>query len=59
MSKTVNSAFTKFLNETVNLNPNKTSIARKSRDNLINNIANFSGNNDFFTVYSEKNLKFG
>lgn len=59
MSKTVNSAFTKFLNETVNLDPNKTSIARKSRDNLINNIANFSGNNDFFTVYSEKNLKFG
>lgn len=59
MAKTVNSAFAKFLNETVNLDPSKTSTARKSRDNLINHINNFSGDSDFFSVYSEKNLKFG
>jgi len=57
--KTVNSAFTEFLNETINLDHDKTSTVRKSRDNLINHISDFSGDSDFFSVYSEKNLKFG
>ncbi|MDE7425306.1 MAG: nucleotidyltransferase [Lachnospiraceae bacterium] len=59
MATTVDNAFVEFMKNIVNLNPNITSTARKSRDNLINNINQFSGNDDFFAVYSEKNLKFG
>lgn len=59
MATTVDNAFMEFMKNIVNLNPDITSTARKSRDNLINNINQFSGNDDFFAVYSEKNLKFG
>jgi len=43
----------------VNLDPDITSKARKSRDNLIDNINSFSDNDDFFSIYQDKNLKFG
>lgn len=59
MANTVNAAFSDFLKNTVNLESNQTTIARSSRDNLINNITSFSGEDDFFNVYSEHNLRFG
>lgn len=59
MATTVDNAFAEFMKDTVNLDPDITSTARKSRDNLINNISGFSGDDDFFSVYQEKNLKFG
>ena len=59
MARTVNAAFTEFLSNTVNLDPNDTSKARKSRDNLINNISDFSNDEDFFCVFAEHHLKYG
>ena len=59
MATTVNNAFADFMKNTVNLEPNKTSTARASRDNLINNIKNFDGDSDFFKLYNEKILCFG
>lgn len=59
MATTVNNAFEEFMKDVVNLEPDVTNKARKSRDNLINNINDFSGDDDFFSVYKEKNLKFG
>lgn len=56
---TVNSAFKEFMRDKVNLETSQTSTARKSRDNLITNINAFSGYEDFFNIYSDKNLKFG
>ena len=47
------------MKEIVNLDPDITSTARKSRDNLIDNINQFSGEDDFFAVYEEKHLKYG
>ena len=48
MATTVNGAFSEFMRETVNLDQEKTKTARSSRDNLIDNIKGFSGQNDFF-----------
>lgn len=59
MANTVNNVFAEFMKNIVNLDPNVTSTARKSRDNLIGNINGFSGSDDFFSVYQDKNLKFG
>lgn len=59
MGKTVNVAFDEFLRDTVNLDPDKTKTARNSRNNLMNNINDFNSDDDFFNIYSEKNLKFG
>ena len=59
MATTVNSAFSEFMRDKVNLETSKTSTARTSRDNLISNINGFSGDEDFFNIYSDKNLKFG
>lgn len=59
MATSVNNAFSEFLRDTVNLDSNKAATARVSRDNLISNITGFSGDDDFFSVYSERNLKFG
>lgn len=55
MANTVNNAFAEFMKNIVNLDPNVTSTARKSRDNLIGNINGFSGSDDFFSVYQDKN----
>ena len=59
MATTVNSAFTEFLRDTVNLDNSQTQIARKSRDNLLSNIRLFSGENDFFTINGDRSLFFG
>lgn len=59
MATTIDSAFEEFMKNTVNLDPEKTTTARKSRDNLIDNINGFSNDDDFFAVYKERNLKFG
>ena len=56
MATTVNNAFEEFIKDKVNLDQNQTTIARKSRDNLIDNINNFSEDIDFFSVYKDKNL---
>lgn len=47
MATTVNNAFAEFMKEKVNLDQEKTKIARSSRDNLIDNIKGFSGDSDF------------
>ena len=52
MATTVNTAFNEFLKETVRLDPDMTLKARKSRDNLIDNLNGFSGDEDFFNLYS-------
>lgn len=59
MVNTVSNAFSEFTKNIVNLDAKVTYTARKSRDNLIEGINNFDGENDFFSVYQEKNLKFG
>ncbi len=59
MANSVNSAFIEFMRENVNLDKSEVSKARKSRDNLIENINRFGGDEDFFDVYSEMSLIFG
>ena len=59
MATTVNGAFSEFLSNTVNLYAADTTKARSSRDFLIESINAFSGDDDFFNVYTEKNLNFG
>lgn len=59
MATTVNNAFAEFMKDTVNLDADKTKLARASRDNLIENIKDFSSDVDFFQVYEDKILRFG
>lgn len=59
MAITVNGAFADFMKYSVNLDMKKTETARKSRDNLINNIYSFSGNSDFFEINKVRSLNFG
>lgn len=61
MATTVNSSFTEFMNEHVNLDKDDVSTARSSRDWLISqlNYLSDSDNNDFPTLYKEKHLGFG
>ena len=59
MATTVNNAFTEFLKDKVNLEQDKTTIARTSRDNLIYNIKGFNEDSHFFKIYDEKILQFG
>lgn len=49
MATTVNSAFSEFMKDIVNLNPDIVSAARASRDNLLENIAEFDNQTDFST----------
>lgn len=56
MAMTVNTAFTDFLKNTVNLDPTRTTTARASRDNLKTQIAKFE---DFFPLYGAMNIDFG
>ena len=53
MATTVNNAFAEFMKEKVNLDQEKNKIARSSRDNLIDNIKEFSRDTDFYVVYTE------
>lgn len=59
MASTVNSAFMEFMKDKVNLNSEKTKIARTSRDNLINNIHDLGSKNDFFNLYNNIDVSFG
>lgn len=59
MATTVDNAFKEFMKDIVNLDSNKSKLARASRDNLIENIKYFSDDVDFFQVYEEKILRFG
>jgi hypothetical protein len=59
MAKTVDSAFAEFMRDKVNLDSKKTKTARKSRDNLINNINKLGSNEDFFNLYKDINISFG
>ena len=61
MVKTVSSAFREFNENIVNLLPSRTSIARSSRDWLIDNLNKLENKEDlkFPKVYKDKTIKFG
>ncbi len=60
MATTVNNAFEEFMKDIVNLDSEITSEARKSRDNLLTNIAEFNNKEDtFFNLHKPFNLHFG
>lgn len=56
MPKTVNAAFTYFMKNTVNLDPDKVKTARSSRNFLQSRIKGFD---NFFPLYGEKDISFG
>lgn len=58
-AKTVNEAFRHFINEVVNLDATVVDRARDSRDNLLSNIHDFDGDDDFFSLYPEVTIQFG
>jgi hypothetical protein len=60
MVKTVNEAFTSFLRDNVNLDPDETQRARSSRNWLLSEIHKFPDKDSSFpTLYSEKDFFFG
>jgi len=59
MATTVDSAFSEFMKDIVNLDPAQSDKAKSSRDNLIANIQSFSGDTDFFRTYNSKFLNYG
>lgn len=59
MATTVNNAFDEFMKNSVNLDSDIVANARKSRDNLLDNIAEFSDESDFFELCKDFNLHFG
>lgn len=59
MAATVNIAFSEFMKDIVNLDPDIVSAARTSRDNLLENIAEFDNKDDFFDLYDGFNVHFG
>ena len=59
MATTVNTTFSEFLKDTVNLDSTDTKTARSSRDNLLDNIKSFSGDDDFFYINKSNSLYFG
>ena len=59
MAKTVNGAFNTFMQNYVNLDKGVVEKARKSRDNLLDNIKDFNKNNEFFRLCSDFNIQFG
>lgn len=59
MATSVISAFKEFMTDSVNLDSEDTINARKSRDNLLENISNFNMDEDFFHLYKEINIQFG
>lgn len=59
MATTVNLAFSEFMRDIVNLDPDVVSEARKSRDNLLDNIAEFDADDDFFDLCDSFNVHFG
>jgi len=59
MATTVNGAFIDFMRDKVNLDSKIVVDARKSRDNLLQNIAEFNGQDGFFNLWEPFNLHFG
>ena len=59
MATTVNNAFDEFMKDIVNLDPDVVSKARESRDNLLENIAEFDDEDGFFDLYEGYNVHFG
>ena len=59
MALTVNTAFDEFMRNSVNLDPGIVSNARTSRDNLIENIAEFDDKDGFFDLCDSFNVHFG
>src|SRR5690554_7464577 len=59
MATTVNNAFKEFMRDKVNLDTDKTKTARKSRDNLIENIHSLGDDEDFFNLYNDIDIAFG
>lgn len=59
MATTIKSAFAEFMKDSVNLDPEVVAKARKSRDNLLDNIEEFNNNDDFFRLCKEFNVHFG
>ena len=56
MAKDVNEAFKIFMHNEVNLDNRVTQSAKASRDNLLANISEFDGAEDFFTLCADFNL---
>lgn len=59
MAYTVDSAFSIFMKNYVNLDPNVVKSARDSRDNLLERLKAFDNKDDFFDLYEAFNLHFG
>ena len=60
MATTVIQAFNEFLRDKVNLDPDKTTKGRNSRDWLVGQIQHFEDDDtDFPEIYTEKNIYFG
>lgn len=59
MANTVRSAFNIFMKDIVNLDNEKTKLARNSRDNLVSNIRNFKDSKEFFNLYNDIDIFFG
>lgn len=59
MATTVNTAFSEFMKDIVNLDPDVTKNARDSKDNLLVNISEFDNKDDFFDLYESYNIQFG
>ena len=59
MATTVNNAFDEFMKDIVNLDSDVVSKARESRDNLLENIAEFDYEDGFFDLYEGYNVHFG
>lgn len=59
MATTVNNAFDAFMKDIVNLDPDVVSKARESRDNLLENIAEFDDEDGFFDLCQDFNVHFG
>ena len=55
----INSTFKKFIDNKVNLDPNLTKVARKSRDYLLSNINAITSHNDTFELCSDFNIYHG
>ena len=59
MAKSVNEAFSEFMKNYVNLDPDIVKSARDSRDNLLYRIKSFDNKDEFFDLCEAFNLHFG
>ena len=59
LATTVKNAFKEFMCDKVNLDQERTKIAKRSRDNLIEKINSLECNEDFFNLYTDIHISFG